>query len=293
MNAPTTTMSTRSPAAGSESLLQLDLFPPAMSTDAASSMSEPTTSEPTDSVTSSPASEDGPTPSTLPAGVSERHGQVLAHVSRFRSPESRRAISTNDISGPLFSVSSPSAGLQSSLANRLVARLGTNGSPEFALTWRSLDMPAGLPICALRVSARRTSARGSTGWPTPDASVAQDGESLSSWEARREMLKQKGINGNGCGLPLTMAAQLAGWATPTSRDYKDGASTLENTPINGLLGRQVSLISAPTAKRAALNPAFSLWLMGFPTGWASCGARVMQSSRRSRRNSSRRSSTRR
>jgi hypothetical protein len=40
---------------------------------------------------------------------------------------------------------------------------------------------------------------------------------------------------------------------------------------------------AATGKRAALNPAFSLWLMGYPTEWASCGALVTRSSRTSRR----------
>jgi hypothetical protein len=29
------------------------------------------------------------------------------------------------------------------------------------------------------------------------------------------------------------------WMTPTARDHKDGATTLANTPVNGLLGRQV------------------------------------------------------
>ena len=36
---------------------------------------------------------------------------------------------------------------------------------------------------------------------------------------------------------LTHAAGM--WMTPTARDHKDGATTLANTPVNGLLGRQV------------------------------------------------------
>lgn len=46
---------------------------------------------------------------------------------------------------------------------------------------------------------------------------------------------------------------LAGWGTPTERDHKDAASTLENTPINGLLGRQASLAgwASPSAHGSA------------------------------------------
>jgi hypothetical protein len=57
-------------------------------------------------------------------------------------------------------------------------------------------------------------------WPTPDASVAQDGETASTWLERRRKLKEKGYNGNGCGTPLTMAVQL--WPTPKATPEKHG-----------------------------------------------------------------------
>src|ERR1019366_5227812 len=112
------------------------------------------------------------------------------------------------------------------------------------------------------------------GWPTPMAGTPA----------------QRGYNeaGNTDSGRKTVAL-LAGWATPTSRDHKDGASTLENTPINSLLGRQVSLSIAATESIAGfrLNPRFSLWLMGLPSdAWASCGERAMQLSRKSPRRSS-------
>lgn len=44
-------------------------------------------------------------------------------------------------------------------------------------------------------------------WPTPDANVMNDGESSESWRARQMELKRKGINGNGAGVPLAIAAQ--------------------------------------------------------------------------------------
>jgi len=70
----------------------------------------------------------------------------------------------------------------------------------------------------------------------------------------------------------TSGSDCGGWATPTQRDHKDGASDLTNVPVNALLGRQVlgtalSSSPAPTGKRGALNPAFSLWLQGYPSHW--------------------------
>lgn len=107
-------------------------------------------------------------------------------------------------------------------------------------------------------------------WPTPNAQVSQDGDGAETWLARREKLKDKGYNGNGAGTPLTIAAQLwptprsspnenrntkpapshgtthgrtlagdaALWATPTTRDWKDGTDPSSAVPTNSLLGRQ-------------------------------------------------------
>jgi len=68
---------------------------------------------------------------------------------------------------------------------------------------------------------------------------------------------------------LTHAAGM--WMTPTARDHKDGATNLANTPVNGLLGRQVLMTSmaghniSPSPR--TLNPLFVEALMGWPTGW--------------------------
>ena len=66
-------------------------------------------------------------------------------------------------------------------------------------------------------------------WPTPMAGTPA----------------QKGYNEAGNTDASRKVVALASWATPTTRDHKDGASTLENTPVNALLGRQVLGTTSP------------------------------------------------
>jgi hypothetical protein len=205
--------------------------------------------------------------------------------------------------------------------------MGVNGSQEYALTWREQDMPAGPPICALRARARPTYDNGYTGWPTaretdgeknvrtlegslreierkggpqdlcqaaqlagwatPTASDAGGKESHNRTWSRTQVNLHNQVLGRGKQSDGTI---LTGWATPTTRDHKDGATDLEKAgvPVNCLLGRQVSLASgtitplspAATTKSGALDPAFSRWLMGYPAAWDDCAATAMPSSRR-------------
>lgn len=239
---------------GSETSSTRDTSPQAKLTSGASLTCEPTTSEATPRLISSPGLAGGPSPSVLPDGpTTDLFGQAPVPVSRFRARDSEKAMPINDTCGPLFTASSPSAALQSSLESRLRAAMAENGSPEYALTWKLIDMPAGLQICALRASPRRIRGRGFIGWPAPMAGTpAQDGyneagnndssrktvEVLKGWStptavenagdpekkaARRVKAKAKwgSKTGNGFGFSLAeQAQQLLGWATPRARDYK-------------------------------------------------------------------------
>ena len=70
--------------------------------------------------------------------------------------------------------------------------------------------------------------------------------------------------------------QGVGWATPTSRDHKDGASTLENTPVNSLLGRQVlgttiEWLPCADGKARPTQPGLQPLVTGLPTAVDGCG----------------------
>lgn len=140
-------------------------------------------------------------------------------------------------------------------------------------------------------------------WPTPNASLTNDGESVEGFEARQAKWAHKYHNS----MPLTvkvkqwptpraitggaesaqrkqelgrtlsggsdLQAEAQNWATPTARDYKDGTDPSPNAPTNALLGRQALRVTgqmSPSSTGRRLNPWFVEWLMSFPAGWTVC-----------------------
>ena len=87
------------------------------------------------------------------------------------------------------------------------------------------------------------------------------------------------------GVADTLSAQvgqdLVGWATPAARDIKSESATDEfnekrwnhtrGKPLSAeatqALGPTSSSSPAGTERRGVLNPAFPLWLMGYPATW--------------------------
>jgi len=151
---------------------------------------------------------------------------------------------TNGTFGPISSDSSASAGLQSSLASKLQAKMALSGSTLYKLTWKERATPAQRLICARRASAPRTSDSDCIGWPTPKVNDVNN-----SRTSRPQEYSERQYNRPGRSTDLAIFAQhLAAWPTPTTRDWKDGAQC-DNVPINALLGRTAWLAGwqTPTA----------------------------------------------
>jgi hypothetical protein len=182
--------------------------------------------------TSSQASEDGASHSGSQDGqTAVLFGRDPARASLSARQAEEQGLLTSGTSGRTGTTSSASASLQSYLASRLQAKTASAGSTLYKLTWKQRDTPSQLKISALRASAHRTSdsASGSSGWPTPAANTY--GEDLEKEMARRARLKEKHGNGNGAGMTIALAAQMAGWPTPTvgnasgSQMAKDASTT--------------------------------------------------------------------
>lgn len=59
-------------------------------------------------------------------------------------------------------------------------------------------------------------------WPTPSAEAPNDREEPESWRTRQAMLAGKGYNGNGAGVPLSIAAKemARDWQTPGTDSFR-------------------------------------------------------------------------
>jgi hypothetical protein len=120
--------------------------------------------------------------------------------------------------------------------------MDVNGSPEFALTWKDWDMPAGEPICALRASARPIGDKGFTGWLTPST---EDGKT----DGPKTMEHYERHLADGTLLPCSaqrlrnQAQALCGWPTCSARDWKDSAGmATEGTNPDGSTRKRLDML---------------------------------------------------
>ena len=266
-----------------------------------------------DNATSLQASGDGASPCAMPDGpMTVPSGQEVALASLSARQAKALGLLTSGTYGRRYFISSRSAALQQSLANRLRQKTASLGSTLYSLTWRERATPAGRSIPALRASVRRTFGNGFTGWPTPKSrdshtegtgiyspSLAKIAETLAGWPTPR--IGTSGGYGNadrpkGPKSRLEDVVQLAGWVTPSARDWRDtpgmamerpdGRTRLDQLPRQATLcgparltasGKMLIGFSAATENGGQLNPELPRWLMAFPPEWSSCADLAMQS----------------
>lgn len=231
------------------------------------------------SAISSLGSQAGPMRSDSPGGqMTGRSGPAHVPANHFPVPAKKDAMKMTDTSGRPGSISSASADLQLSLANRLQVGMDSRGSMLFRLIWSQRVTPSGRSIFRLAALARPTKGSAYSSWPAPTLEDQRD--------SRRHGYMFKA----NAGTTLPDAARMAGWHTPQRADGRGRTGPKSN---NSDLGRQVSGMTlngsnAATGNSGRLNHRFSLWLMGYPEEWASCGEAAAASLHPSQRSSSRR-----
>ncbi len=165
-----------------------------------------------------------------------RSGLAPARASLSARQAKAMGLLTSGTFGLTSSISSASADLSMSLANRLQAVTQAHGSTLYKQTWKEWDTPSGLCRLRQRASVRRTLESGHTGWPTPTASSVtgagtsgrqggmniQTAAMMSGWptpvaNTKDQPETQRGLEN------LAGLVKMAGWVTPTSRDWKDSA----------------------------------------------------------------------
>lgn len=182
------------------------------------------TSEDSTNATSSPGSAFGATHSAEPDGRTTRpYGQDHALASLSARQAKEQGLMTSGTSGRTSTISSSSASLQSSLANRLRAKTALLGSTLYKLTWKLRDTPSGRLIPALRASVRPTSGNGFIGLeneasarPTP---AARDFRSNS---ASKEHYRKRAAHPRGKPLSEFAHQMLSGWPTCTVTNHGKG-----------------------------------------------------------------------
>ena len=195
-------------------------------------------SEASPSATSSQALASGPTPCDPQAGpMTVLFGQEAARASLSAAQVAEAGLMMSGTSGRTGITSSASASLQSSLESKLRAKTASVGSTLYQLTWKPRATPSGRLICALRASARRTSASVSSsersGWPTPIVNWASI--TIKSEAAEKE-ISRKGPTNN-----LGVAAHVAGWPTPKATDGPKGNRSAEGAWREYLRGGQMDV----------------------------------------------------
>ncbi len=214
-----------------------------------SSKSKPLKCPVTDNSTTLQASEAGPLLFDLPDGETGQSLPGVALASPTPAPASEKDSETPATFGPssfalsedanprLFSESkSVHQKLSDRLAMMMEKRLKRFGSIEYAETWARRVTPSGPALWAHTASARRTSGKDCTGWPT--ANTPSGGRSVEGADATGKM-----ADGTKHTASLEHAVKFAGFNTPRATD----GSNWGPNQANGALSADAALAGWKTA----------------------------------------------
>jgi hypothetical protein len=184
------------------------------------------------SVISSQESEGGVERYNLRGGVqTDLFGQEALPANHLAQQEREKEKMTSDTSGLSSLISSESANLQQSLANRLQRLLDSGGSTIYKLTLKKKDTPQGRSYYHLAASAPRTKGTDSSSWPTPKAKEVT--ENYDQYINRMQSSKHEKNRGKTEPASVSMAAQLTSWLTPTTSDM-NGVRQMDGKRSGGL-----------------------------------------------------------
>ena len=157
-----------------------------------------------------PESASGVMPCDAPDGqMINRCGRAAAPVSLSARQAKAAGLMMSGTCGPRSTGSLRSASLQSSLENRLQAKLQSLGSTLYKLTWKPWIMPSGVLRSRLRASVLRTSATELTGWVSPSARDWKDTPGMATTAINPDGSKRNRVD------QLPRQAAMAGWPTPS------------------------------------------------------------------------------
>ena len=199
----------------------------------------------TPSATSLPGLESGATPcGGLGGKTIDQSGPGVAPAPPSARQVKAQGLETLVTSGLIGSDSLGSARLQQSLESRLVRRLDMAGSTLFKQTWKRRTTPLGRSYLEHTASGRRTSGKGFTSVPTPNA--MEGGQTSRGGSRKGELLMggiaqlatvptpmagtpaQNGNNAAGNNDYSRRIVELASVMTPTTEDHKsDGPKAMQ------------------------------------------------------------------
>lgn len=242
-------------------------------------------------------------PSTANRGVDAWISSLLdIRASRLASPDESRQKTTHGTCGRTSVTSWPISG-QGSLFSRTCPTIYDWASNKSMMTYEGWVTALRRACLQRKKSVRRISANGCSSWPTPRAQEPGStspgyrkglSETARQWltpraseTSERQDTFLKRMNDRTDQVFGSLTAQATSWPTPLSRDWKDspgmkkretGQTSLAELAFqHGRQDHEMPKHGDPSQLR--LNPLFTEWLMGWPTGWTGFASAAMAWSR--------------